>query len=110
MPKLTLTFPGVLNTLSDNAHCTIIYSVITMLVGIVLSLPRQLNHVSSMSVFSAACMALAIILFLVFVGIEDNPSGGYGGPWPTLGPVHTTGFPVAGVTWVDCVNAVLNIR
>ena len=81
-----------------------------------------------MSVFSAACMGLSILLFLIFAGtaasktrpqqmlilhvpgIEDHPLKGYGGKWPLAGAtVITTAFPAKGVTWVDCTNAVLNI-
>jgi Transmembrane amino acid transporter protein len=59
--------------------------------------------------FSAACMGLAILLFLIFAGIEDAPLYGYGGDYPTLGPVKTYAFPPKGTTWIDCLNAVLNI-
>jgi hypothetical protein len=58
---------------------------------------------------TAALMALAILLFLIFAGIEENPLYGYGGDYPTLGPVKTYAFPQPGTTWVDCMNAVLNV-
>lgn len=54
-------------------------------------------------------MGLAILLFLVFAGIEDAPLYGYNGNYPHDGLVHTYAFPPAGTTWVDCMNAVLNI-
>ena len=47
-----LTGAKVLNTLSDHSLCTVIFSIIVTLMGIVLSLPRTLNHVSFMSMFS----------------------------------------------------------
>jgi hypothetical protein len=47
-----LTGAKVLNTLSDHSLCTVVFSVITMLIGIVMSLPRTLRHVSFMSMFS----------------------------------------------------------
>lgn len=74
-----------------------------------------------MSIVSAICMAIAILLALIFSGIEPNPRGGYGGDWPTLGPVKTYGgIPPAlsyadGVltssklTFVNGFNAALNI-
>jgi hypothetical protein len=77
--------------------------------GIVMSLPRTLKHVSFMSMFSAACMLLSIILFLVFAGIEDNPLYGYNGVYPKAGPVKTYAFPLEGTTFVAAMNAVLNI-
>jgi hypothetical protein len=54
-------------------------------------------------------MGLAILLFLVFAGIENAPLYGYNGDYPTDGPVKTYSFPLAGTTWVNCMNAVLNI-
>lgn len=54
-------------------------------------------------------MGLAILLFLIFAGIEDHPLFGYNGNYPTDGPVKTYAFPLAGTTWVGCMNAVLNI-
>lgn len=52
---------------------------------------------------------MAILLFLIFAGIEDAPLYGYNGNYPTDGPVHTYAFPLEGTTWVACMNAVLNI-
>ena len=60
-------------------------------------------------------MAIAILLFLIFSGIEAHPGAGYGGAavnfgqYPALGLVKTYAFPLEGTTWVDCLNAVLNI-
>ena len=47
-----LTGAKVLNTLSDHSQCTVVFSVILMLMGIVMSTPRTLRHVSFMSMFS----------------------------------------------------------
>ncbi len=100
----------ILNTLSDHSQCTVVFSVITAIIGIILSLPRTLKHVSFLSIFSAACMALAILLFMVFAGIEAHPSYGYGGDWPTDGrKVVTTVVPLKTVDFVAAMNAVLNI-
>ncbi|RDH34673.1 transmembrane amino acid transporter protein-domain-containing protein [Aspergillus welwitschiae] len=99
-----LTGAKVLDTLSDHSLCTVTFSAIVMVMGIVLSAPRTLRHVSFMSMFSAACMGLAILLFLIFAGIETAPLD-----FPTDGPVRTYAFPLPGTSWVDCMNAVLNI-
>ncbi|KAF2417522.1 putative amino acid transporter [Tothia fuscella] len=104
-----LTGAKILNTLSDHSLCTVIFLVIVTLIGIIMSLPRTLNHVSFMSMFSAAAMGLAILLFLVFAGIEKAPLYGYLGDYPTAGPVKTYAFPLAGTDFVACMNAVLNI-
>ncbi|GAD94775.1 amino acid transporter, putative [Paecilomyces variotii No. 5] len=104
-----LTGAKILNTLSDHSQCTVVFSVICTLMGIVLSAPRTLQHVSFMSMFSAACMGMAILLFLIFAGIEDHPLVGNTGNWPSEGPVRTYAFPLPGTTWVQALNAVLNI-
>jgi hypothetical protein len=76
--------------------------------SVIVSLPRTLNHVSLMSIVSAVCMAIAIILSLVYAGIEDAPLYGYGGNYPTLGPVATSiGLPSPGPGFVNGLNAVL---
>lgn len=53
-----LTGAKILNTLSDHSLCTVVFSIITMLMGIVMSFPRTLNHVSFMSMFSGEHAAL----------------------------------------------------
>jgi hypothetical protein len=104
-----LTGARVLNTLSDHSACTVVFSVIAMVMGIILSIPRTLKHVSFMSIFSACAMGMAILLFMIFAGIEAHPLYGYSGDYPKAGPVHTYAFPLPGTTWVGCMNAVLNI-
>jgi hypothetical protein len=104
-----LTGAKIINTLSDHSMCTVIFSVIVTIMGVVMSIPRTLKHVSFMSMFSAACMGIAILLFLVYAGIEVAPGYGYNGTYPKAGPVKTYAFPPAGTTWVACMNAVLNI-
>jgi hypothetical protein len=47
-----LTGAKVLNTLSDHSVCTVGFSAIVMVMGIVCSIPRTLKHVSLMSIFS----------------------------------------------------------
>jgi hypothetical protein len=104
-----LTGAKVINTLSDHSLCTVVFSVIATIMGIIMSLPRTLNHVSFMSMFSAACMGMAILLFLIFAGTEDHPLYGYNGVYPGAGPVKSYAFPLEGTTFVACMNAVLNI-
>jgi hypothetical protein len=54
-----LTGARVLNTLSDHSQCTVVFSVICTLMGIVMSLPRTLKHVSFMSMFSGEWIQLS---------------------------------------------------
>ncbi|KAJ5897266.1 hypothetical protein N7504_007554 [Penicillium tannophilum] len=104
-----LTGAKVLNTLSGHTLCTAVFSVIVTIMGVIMSTPRTLHHVSFMSMFSSACMGIAILLFLIFAGIEAAPLYGYFGDYPTDGIVKTYAFPLPGTTFVNCMNAVLNI-
>ncbi|QQK41933.1 Amino acid transporter, transmembrane [Penicillium digitatum] len=47
-----LTGAKVLNTLSDHSLCTAVFSIIVALMGVIMSIPRTLHHVSLMSMFS----------------------------------------------------------
>ncbi|KAK5108906.1 hypothetical protein LTR62_007708 [Meristemomyces frigidus] len=111
-----LTGAKVLNTLSDHSLCTVSFSVIVAIMGIVASVPRTLKHVSFMSMFSATAMGLAILLFLVFSGIEAAPSAGYAGVFTNVNgtyspeyPVKTYALPPPGTNFVAAMGAVLNI-
>ncbi|WFD07908.1 hypothetical protein MVES1_003277 [Malassezia vespertilionis] len=99
----------VLNTLSDHSLCTVVFNIIGMVMGIVFSLPRTLHHVSFMSMFSAFCMGMAILLWLIFSGIQDHPMQGPKKLFPDDGPVRTYARSPPGTTWVDAMNAMLNI-
>ena len=52
----------VLNTLSDHSLCTVAFSAITMIMGIILSIPRTLKHVSFMSIGSCEFFCLHVNL------------------------------------------------
>jgi hypothetical protein len=54
-------------------------------------------------------MGIAILLFLIFAGTEKAPGYGYNGDYPKDGAVRTYASPLPGTTWVQCMNAVLNI-
>lgn len=55
-----LTGAKVLNTLSDHSMCTAVFSVIVAIIGIIISMPRTLHHVSLMSMFSCKSYALQV--------------------------------------------------
>ena len=73
------TASKIFNTLSDSALCTVAFNVIAAVIGIIVSFPRTLSHVSILSVISAIAMGISILLFLVYSGIESAPLAGYGG-------------------------------
>lgn len=52
-------------------------------------------------------MFIAIILSLVYAGIEDHPLYGYGGSYPKQGPVSTSVTIPGDPGFVNGMNAVL---
>ena len=91
-----LTGSKILNTLSEHSQCTVVFQIITAVICLVFSIPRTLKHVSFMGVISAIAMAIAMLLTLIYSGIQDHPTYGYNGVWPAAGEaIYTTGKPMA---------------
>jgi hypothetical protein len=59
------------------------------------SLPRTLNQLSGLGTFSAVTMGIAVLLAIIFSGIQSEPFGFVAGE-----PGIVTNFPVAGTTFV----------
>ncbi|KAJ7491160.1 transmembrane amino acid transporter protein-domain-containing protein [Mycena latifolia] len=94
----------LLNTLSNSALCTIGFSAISALLCFILSLPRTLNQLSGLGTFSAVTMGLAVLLAIIFSGIQSEPFGYIDGKPPIV-----TKFPIKGTTFVSGMSAFLNI-
>lgn len=60
-----------------------------------MSLPRTLNQLGGLGVFSAVTMGIAVLLAIIFSGIQSEPFGYIDGEFPIV-----TKFPVAGTTFV----------
>lgn len=104
-----LTGSKILNTLSDHSQCTVVFQIITAVVCLVFSIPRTLKHVSFMGIISAIAMAIAMLLTLIYSGIQDHPTYGYNGVWPAAGEaIYTTGKPMV-TDFILAFNAALNI-
>lgn len=104
-----LTGSKILNTLSDHSQCTVVFQVITALMSFVFSIPRTLNHVSLMGIVSAIAMAIAMLLTLIYSGIQDHPVYGYNGVYPAAGAtIVTTAGPMVH-KFIPAFNATLNI-
>ena len=61
----------------------------------VVSLPRTLSQLSHMGVFSAAAMGLAVVLSIIFAGVQKHPFGYISGSEPIV-----TVIPIKGTTYV----------
>lgn len=100
------------NTISDNVNaegktivCSIVFGVVTAIICFIISLPRTFSHMAIIGYFSAATMFAAVVLAMVFAGIQDHPSG-----YAKLQePVHYGLWPAKGTTYVDAMGAFLNI-
>ncbi|KII84890.1 hypothetical protein PLICRDRAFT_57399 [Plicaturopsis crispa FD-325 SS-3] len=94
----------LLNTLSGSARCTVVFSVVASIICFLISLPRTLDKMSYLGTFSAATMGLAVLLAMIFAGVQDHPFGYIVGQEPLV-----TAFPVKGTTYVSGMSAFLNI-
>lgn len=95
-----------LNTISDNTTiCSVAFSVVTMIICFLISLPRTFSSLSIVAYFSAATMFVAVVLSVVFAAIQDHP-GGYD---KLQLPVTYSLWPKKGTTFVDGMSAFLNI-
>ncbi|EIW73966.1 hypothetical protein CONPUDRAFT_133595 [Coniophora puteana RWD-64-598 SS2] len=94
----------LLNTLTDSAACTIIFSVVTAVACFFISLPRTLDQLSWIGTVAAGFTFIAVLLAIVFAGVQDHPFGYIVGQEPLV-----TAFPVKGTTYVSGMSAFLNI-
>lgn len=85
----------LLNTLSNSAKCSVIFGIVTTGICFLLTLPRTLKQLSHLGLFSTATMAIAILLGIVFSGVQKHPFGYIEGEEPIF-----TVFPVTGTTYV----------
>ena len=86
----------LLNTLSGSAACTIAFSAVTAAICFFVSLPRTLNQMSDLGTFSAVTMGIAILLVIIFSGVQDYPFG-----FISTSPIVVTAFPIEGTTYVS---------
>ncbi|KAI3405209.1 hypothetical protein KGF56_001986 [Candida oxycetoniae] len=93
------------NTISDNQTiCSIVFGVVSAVACFVFSLPRTFSHMSSVGYFSALTMFIAVILAMVFAGIQTHPFG-----YEDSTPVVWHAWPKKDEKYVNIMSAVLNI-
>ncbi|KAJ5091807.1 hypothetical protein NUU61_006677 [Penicillium alfredii] len=94
-----------LNTMSGGAVCTVVFSLIVAIISWVFSLPRTFNTLSQVATFSAFFTFVSVLLAVIFAAIEDHPA-----KWsPKTGDPIVLAVPAAGTTFVQGLNAFLNI-
>lgn len=101
----TLTGSEILNTLSNHGTCSLVFSLVIMILSILLTLPRKLEQLTSLGIISAVSMFISIMLVMIFTGIQ--------GPHPAVDnfkePVYITAFAPKGTGFVNGFSAFLNI-
>ena len=101
----TLTGSEILNVLSNHGTCSLAFSIIIMIICFVLTLPRKLENVALMGIVSAISMGIAILLVLIFTGIQGREPVDF----VANEPVRITAWAPEGTTFVDGFNAFLNL-
>lgn len=99
-----LTGAQYLNTISDHALCTVVFTIIIVVVSFIFALPRTFSSLSWTAMFAASTMLIAIFLGIIFAGVEDHP-----GDYDPNVPITWSLWPQKDTTFVDAMNGVLNI-
>lgn len=91
--------------------CTVAFSAIVAIVSFVASLPRTFDTLAKIATFSAFFTFISVLLAAIFAGIEAHPAKyNTGGPTGTfVGEPKVLSIPAAGTTFVNGMNAFLNI-
>ena len=99
-----------LNTMSGGAICTIGFSAIMATVSWLCSMPRTFSALANLATASAFFTFISVLLATIFAGIEDHPGGASAAySWPKLGAPTVLIIPGAGTTFINGMNAFLNI-
>ena len=97
--------------MTHHSVCTIGFSAIWAVISWLCSLPRTFDTLSKLATASAFFTFISVLLAAIFAGVEDHPEGfNAGGPGGLLvGNPIVLAVPAAGTTFVNGMNAFLNI-
>ncbi|KAF8829828.1 hypothetical protein HHX47_DHR2000322 [Lentinula edodes] len=84
-----------LYTVSNSAECSLTFGAITAIICFIVSLPRTLNQMSGLGTFSAITMGIAVLLTIIFSGVQSHPFGYIAGQEPLI-----TAIPIPGTSYV----------
>ncbi|CRL19459.1 Amino acid transporter, transmembrane [Penicillium camemberti] len=94
-----------LNTMSNGAVCTVVFSLVVAIISWCFSLPRTFSTLSKVATLSAFFTFISVVLAAVFASVEDHPAG-YSA---ALGEPTVLVIPAKGTSFVKGMNAFLNI-
>lgn len=93
-----------LNTMSNGALCTVVFSLIVAIFSFFCSLPRTFSALSHIATFSAFFTFVSVMLATIFSAVEPHPLGYPKHGEPTISPI-----PLKDTTFLSAVSAFLNI-
>ncbi|QKX60385.1 uncharacterized protein TRUGW13939_07530 [Talaromyces rugulosus] len=70
-----LTFAVMMNTLTDHGTCSIVFSVIGMIICMVCSLPRTMKNITWISILSFLSIFAAVMVTMIGVGVQGHGQG-----------------------------------
>ncbi|CAI7656923.1 unnamed protein product [Penicillium bialowiezense] len=73
MASHLLTFRVMMNSLTDHGTCSIVFSVVGMVLSLALSIPRTMKGMTWISLASFISILSAVVITMVAVGVESHP-------------------------------------
>ncbi|KAH7094684.1 transmembrane amino acid transporter protein-domain-containing protein [Paraphoma chrysanthemicola] len=70
-----LSFAIAMNAITDHSACTIIFSVVGLVICFLLGLPRTFKNVSYFSIFSCLSIIIAVLVVMIAIGIQKPDMG-----------------------------------
>lgn len=68
-----LTFRVMMNTITEHGTCSIVFSLIGMLISLALSIPRTMRGMTWISFFSFLSIFSAVMITMISVGVQEHP-------------------------------------
>lgn len=68
-----LTFRVMMNTITDHGTCSIVFSLVGMLLSLALSVPRTMRGMTWISFFSFLSIFCAVLITMISVGVQEHP-------------------------------------
>ncbi|KAF7586664.1 hypothetical protein BBP40_008513 [Aspergillus hancockii] len=65
-----VTFTVMMNTITDHGTCSIVFSIVGMLICLVLSLPRTIKNMTYISIASFLSIFTAVMITMIGVGVQ----------------------------------------
>ncbi|KAF2642447.1 hypothetical protein P280DRAFT_505869 [Massarina eburnea CBS 473.64] len=96
MAAHVLSFAIALNAITEHARCTVVFSVIGLIISFVLGLPRTFKGMSYLSIFSSLSIMIAVLVTMIAIGISKPDMGNVLAVQPNL-PLVTAIGPVMNI-------------